>query len=150
MRPMVLWEAGRSFGGVWSARAERDELRRQNEQLQKQVVDKDKTIAHREKQIADLERQLAAYRKDSTNSSKPPRRIGPKRPRSSAIRAAKRANANPVVKRDTQANTVPRCRQSGSTKPWLWTRKPASTVGAICRSPAIRATKPRATCSAIK
>ena len=76
---MVLWGSRAELRRrLERAERRRDELRRQGEQLQKQVVDKDKTIAHREKQIADLERQLAAYRRNSTNSSKPPRRIGPK------------------------------------------------------------------------
>ena len=79
---------------------ERDRLRRENEQLRKQVAEqekqigeqekkihekekqivekekkiheKEKQIGEKEKQIVDLERQLAAYRKNSSNSSKPP------------------------------------------------------------------------------
>ena len=129
MRPMVSLGSQAELRRRLEARAERDELRQQNEQLQKQVVDKDKTIAHREKQIADLERQLAAYRKD-TNSSKPPRRIGPKRPKKQCYPRTKRANANPVVKRDTQANTVPGAARAGrpnrgcgrESLPTLWER----------------------------
>ena len=77
------------------AERERDELRRQNEQLQKQVVDKDKTIAHREKQIADLERQLAAYRKDSTNSSKPPSTDRPKKTKKQCYPRRKKSKRKP-------------------------------------------------------
>jgi len=68
------------------AEQDREELRRKYERLQKeleeaqkQVRDKDKTISDQEKQIgdqekriADLERELAGYRKNSSNSSKPP------------------------------------------------------------------------------
>jgi len=58
---------------------ELDRLQRENDRLRKQVVERDKQVADKEQQIAekqqqiaDLERQLAAYKKNSTNSSKPP------------------------------------------------------------------------------
>ena len=60
-------------------RRENERLTRENESLQKrvaereqQIADAQKQIADAERQIADLERQLAGYRKNSTNSSKPP------------------------------------------------------------------------------
>lgn len=84
------------------AERERDELRRQNEQLQRQneqiqqqVEDKDKTIADREKQIADLERQLAAYRKDSTNSSKPPSTDRPQKSKQRCYPRRKKSKRKP-------------------------------------------------------
>lgn len=51
---------------------ENERLRRENERLRQKVVEQQEEIGEREKQIADLQRQLAAYRKDSSNSSKPP------------------------------------------------------------------------------
>jgi transposase len=73
---------------------EHDRLRRENERLRKQVAEqekkigeqekkideKEKKIGEKEKQIADLERQLAAYRKNSSNSSKPPSSDGLAKP----------------------------------------------------------------------
>ena len=66
---------------------EHERLRRENEQLRKQVAEQEKKIAEKEKQIgenekqiADLERQLAAYRKNSSNSSKPPSSDGLAKP----------------------------------------------------------------------
>ena len=51
-------------------RRENERLREENERLRKQ-------IAQWEKRVADLEQQLAGWKKDSTNSSKPPSSDGP-------------------------------------------------------------------------
>ncbi len=51
---------------------ENEQLRQEIEQLREQVAERDRQRAEDLKKIADLERQLATYRKDSTNSSKPP------------------------------------------------------------------------------
>ncbi len=60
-------------------RRENERLRRENERLreqaaehEQQTAEHEQQIAAQEQQIADLERQLAAYKKNSTNSSKPP------------------------------------------------------------------------------
>jgi transposase len=56
--------------------AERDqeiaEREKQIADAEKQIAEREKQIADAEKQIADLERQLAGWKKNSTNSSKPP------------------------------------------------------------------------------
>jgi len=49
-----------------------EQLRREVEQLREQLAERDRQRAEDLQKIADLERQLASYRKDSTNSSKPP------------------------------------------------------------------------------
>jgi transposase len=53
-------------------RRELERLRRENEELRRRVAEADQQHAEDQKQIADLERQLAVFRKDSSNSSKPP------------------------------------------------------------------------------
>lgn len=55
----------------------REELQRKNERLQREIERLREQIRDRDKQIADLERQLAGWKKDSTNSSKPPSSDGP-------------------------------------------------------------------------
>ena len=53
-------------------RHENEQLRKEVERLREQVAERDRQRADDQKKIAELERQLAAYRKDSSNSSKPP------------------------------------------------------------------------------
>ena len=63
----------------------REQLQRENEQLRREAERLRELLAEREwqraedqKKIAELERQLATYRKDSSNSSKPPSTDRPK------------------------------------------------------------------------
>ena len=55
----------------------REELQREKERLQREIEQLGEQIGDGDKQIADLERQLAGWKKDSTNSSKPPSSDGP-------------------------------------------------------------------------
>jgi transposase len=95
----------------WS-QPSREQLRRQNERLleenedlrrrvaerEKQIAERDQEIAQREKQIADLERQLAGWKKNSTNSSKPPSSdglAGPQRTRGCQHKSKRKAGGQP-------------------------------------------------------
>ena len=53
-------------------RQQNQDLHKQNQEFRRKIADAEKQHAEDQKKIADLEHQLAAYRKDSTNSSKPP------------------------------------------------------------------------------
>ena len=58
-------------------RQQNQDLHKQNQEFRRKIADAEKQHAEDQKKIADLEHQLAAYRKDSTNSSKPPSTDGP-------------------------------------------------------------------------
>ena len=49
-----------------------ERVEQEKERLREQLAERDRQHAEDQRQIAELERQLATYRKDSSNSSKPP------------------------------------------------------------------------------
>lgn len=53
-------------------RLESEHLRRETQRLREGLAERERQRAEDRKKIAELERQLAGYRKDSSNSSKPP------------------------------------------------------------------------------
>ena len=131
-----------------------ERVEQEKERLREQLAERDRQHAEDQRQIAELERQLATYRKDSSNSSKPPSTDrGKKDSKEDGKRRyplRKKSKRKPGGQQGTPANIVLWRLRSGSIRSWWWTPRPVGTAGTHCRRPAIRAMKPKATCSAIK
>lgn len=84
----------------------REELQRENARLQREIEQLREQVGDRDKQIADLERQLASWKKNSTNSSRPPSSDGP-----AAARRLKPAHSRGRRKRGGQKGHPGRYRE---------------------------------------